>query len=158
MFVLCTRDVCVVYTQCLCCVHAMFVLCTRDVCVVYTQCLCCVHAMFVLFTRTHAMLMLSTLHAISENQWPLKTILIESCISVHFWQYTRRTIVRRELVRTRANSAQTSPMVLQHRQSAERSAEFGGVRSSSREFAANDSSPGILPNFYSFSRLKFLPE
>ena len=51
MFVLSTRNVCVVYTQCLYCVQAMFVLYRCNVCVVYTQCLCCVHAMFVLCTR-----------------------------------------------------------------------------------------------------------
>ena len=60
------------------------------------------------------------------------------------WQYTRRTIVRRELARTRANSRElraNSPTVRQHRQSAELRRTFAGVR---RTFAGvRRSSPGF---------------
>ena len=59
-------------------------------------------------------------------------------------QYTRRTIVRRELARTRANSRElraNSPTVRQHRQSAELRRTFAGVR---RTFAGvRRSSPGF---------------
>ena len=67
-----------------------------------------------------------------------------SCSSVLFWQYTRRTVVRRELARTRANSRElraNSPTVRQYRHSAELRRTFAGVR---RTFAGvRRSSPGF---------------
>ena len=70
-------------------------------------------------------------------------ILIDK-ITQTFRQYTRRTVVRRELGRTRANSRElraNSPSVRQHRHSAELRRTFAGVR---RTFAGvRRSSPGF---------------
>ena len=76
------------------------------------------------------------------------TVTTNNFVGVFFWLYTRRTIVRRELARTRANSGElcaNSPAVRRHPHSGKLRRTFAGVR---RTFA------GVRQSSLGFARVR----